>query len=200
MDNQFDLIKKNLFRFIVLTDDEFKIFCNYCTIKHVKKKEFILRAGDVCDYTGFVNKGCFRVFTTDLDGTEHIMQFSIEDYWIGDMYSYLTDNASQYSIEACEDSEILLIGKYDMEKVYEALPKMERFFRILVQRSFVNLQNRITGWQMSTALDKYYEMIRKYPGIELRISQKHIASYLGITPESLSRIKNKLHQKKKILS
>ena len=196
MEEKFQLIRSNIEKHISLTNTEFDLFANYLQEKEIKKKQEIVSTGEVCNYTAFVNKGCVRSFSMDKDGMEQVLQFAMEDYWVGDLYSYLTDKPALYTSEATENCSLLLIYRNDMEKVYEQVPKFERFFRILVQRSYVSLQQRITFNQSSSAEEKYHSLLQKFPTIELRVAQKHIASYLGITPESLSRIKRKSYLNK----
>ena len=195
MQHNFALIRKNIEKQIVISDDEFKFFSDFLTKKKILKKEFLLKEGEVCNYTGFVTEGCLRTFTRDHEGNENVTRFAIEDYWVGDLYSYLTGDVSPYNIEATMDSTVLLIHKNDMEKVYEQVPKFERFFRIIVQRGYIALEKRFSIDLSSSALQKYENLLQKFNDIELRVSQKHIASYLGITPESLSRIKKKTYHK-----
>jgi len=195
MQHNFALIRKNIEKQIVISDDEFRFFSDFLTEKKILKKEFLLKEGEVCNYTGFVTEGCLRTFTRNHEGNENVTRFAIEDYWVGDLYSYLTSDVSPYNIEATIDSKVLLIHKNDMEKVYEQVPKFERFFRIIVQRGYIALEKRFSIDLSSSALQKYENLLQKFNDIELRVSQKHIASYLGITPESLSRIKKKTYKK-----
>jgi CRP-like cAMP-binding protein len=195
MQHNFALIRKNIEKQIVISDDEFRFFSDFLTEKKILKKEFLLKEGEVCNYTGFVTQGCLRTFTRNHEGNENVTRFAIEDYWVGDLYSYLTGDVSPYNIEATIDSKVLLIHKNDMEKVYEQVPKFERFFRIIVQRGYIALEKRFSIDLSSSALQKYENLLQKFNDIELRVSQKHIASYLGITPESLSRIKKKTYKK-----
>ena len=195
MNNKFELIRKNIEKHITLNDAEFKVFADFVEEKKIEKKHFLLQEGEVSNFTAFVNTGCLRTFIRDTEGNENVMQFAIEDYWAGDLYSYLTGDASTYNIEATIDTTVLVINKNDMEKVYEQIPKFERFFRILVQRSYVTLQQRFSLNQTSSAQEKYEKLLQKFNNIELRVSQKHIASYLGITAESLSRMKRKSYKK-----
>ena len=195
MQNNFALIRKNIEKQIVINDDEFRFFSGFLLEKKISKRDLFLKEGEVCNYTGFVNTGCFRTFTRDDEGNENVTRFAIEDYWIGDLYSYLTGDVSPYNIEASLDSTVLMIHKNDMEKVYEQVPKFERFFRIIVQRCYIALEKRFSIDLNSSALQKYENLLQKFNDIELRVSQKHIASYLGITPESLSRIKKKAYKK-----
>lgn len=195
MQNKFDIIRKNIEKQIIISDSEFKFFSDFLIEKKIQKRDFFLKEGEVCNYTGFVTAGCFRTFTRNNEGNENVTRFAIEDYWIGDLYSYLTGDVSPYNIEATMDSTVLMIHKNDMEKVYQQVPKFERFFRIIVQRGYIALERRFSIDLNSSAQEKYEHLLQKFSDIELRVSQKHIASYLGITPESLSRIKKKAYKK-----
>ncbi len=188
-------IKNNIKKYIELNDREFDFFAHLLQEKELVKKEMLLYEGEVCNYTSFVHLGCLRTFTHDKDGVEHILQFMPEDYWAGDLYSFLTGNPTNYNIEALETTAILQIHRNDMELVYHEIPKFERFFRILIQHSYVELQQRLLHSHSLSASEKHEKLIQKHKNIEQRVSQKHIASYLGITPESLSRLKRKGHQK-----
>ena len=186
----YDLILKNVSRFITLTPDEEKYFTSLLKLKKLKKKQYLVQEGDIVRYDYFVNKGCLRTYTIDEKGLEHIVQFSIEDWWTGDMYSFLTNTPARYTIDALEDSELLCLERTALEELYIKVPKFERFFRHLLQNAFVALQERIIASLSQTADDRYCTFINKYSEMEKRIPLKQIASYLGITPESLSRIRS----------
>ena len=186
----YDLILKNISRFITLTPDEEQYFISQLKVKRLKKKQYLLQEGDICRYDFFVNKGCLRTYTIDEKGLEHILQFAIEDWWIGDMYSFLTQTPARYTIDALEDSEVLCLEKNVLEDLYIKIPKFERFFRHLLQNAFVALQERINTSLSQNADEQYCTFIEKYPLMEKRLPLKQIASYLGITPESLSRIRS----------
>ncbi len=185
----YDLILKNLSRFITLTPEEEQYFISLLKLKKLKKKQYLLQEGDVVRYDYFVNKGCLRTYTIDEKGQEHVVQFSIEDWWTGDMYSFLTEKPARYTIDALEDSELLCLERNALEQLYIKVPKFERFFRLLLQNAFVALQERIIANLSLTADERYCTFIEKYPLMEKRLPLKQIASYLGITPESLSRIR-----------
>jgi CRP-like cAMP-binding protein len=186
----YDLILKNISRFITLTPEEEQYFTSLFKIKKLKKKEYLLQEGDTSRHQYFVNKGCLRTYTIDEKGIEHIIQFAIEDWWTGDMYSFLTQTPARYNIDTIEDSEILCLEKNAMEELYIKIPKFERFFRHLLQNAFVALQERIVANLSQPADERYCTFINKYPDMEKRLPLKQIASYLGITPESLSRIRS----------
>jgi len=185
----YDLILKNISRFITLTPDEEQYFISLLKTKEIRKKEYLLQEGDVSRHQYFVNKGCLRTYTIDEKGLEHIIQFAIEDWWTGDMYSFLTQTPARFTIDALENSELLCLEKNALEELYTRIPKFERFFRHLLQNAFVALQERIVGSLSQPADERYCTFITKYPDMEKRLPLKQIASYLGITPESLSRIR-----------
>jgi CRP-like cAMP-binding protein len=186
----FDLIIKNISRFITLTPEEQQYFISILKVKKLKKKQYLLQEGDTVRHEYFVNKGCLRTYSIDEKGQEHIIQFAIEDWWTGDMYSFLTQTPARYTIDAIEDSELLCLEKNALEELYIKVPKFEKFFRHLLQNAFVSMQERITANLSQPADERYCTFINKYPDMEKRLPLKQIASYLGITPESLSRIRS----------
>jgi CRP-like cAMP-binding protein len=132
---------------------------------------------------------------TDDRGVEHVIQFGFEDWYIGDMMSFITGKPADYTIEALEDCRLLVIDRSVSDQLYEEFPQMERYFRIMIQHAFVAMQARIVSTMSQSAETRYLGLIGKFPGIELRVAQHHIASYLGITPEALSRIRRKILKK-----
>jgi CRP-like cAMP-binding protein len=185
-----DLILKNISRFITLTKEEEQYFISLLKIKRLRKKQFLLKEGDVSRYQYYVNSGCLRTYTIDEKGQEHVIQFSIEDWWSGDMYSFLTQTPARYNIEALEDSELFCLEKPALEELYIRIPKFEKFFRHLLQNAFISMQERINATLSQPADERYCAFIERYPKMEQRLPLKQIASYLGITPESLSRIRS----------
>jgi len=186
----YDLLRKNISRFITLTPEEEQYFTSLLKLKKIKKKAYLLQEGDVSRHQYFVNKGCLRTYTIDEKGMEHIIQFAIEDWWTGDMYSFLTQTPARFTIDALEDSELLCLEKNALEELYTRVPKFERFFRHLLQNAFIALQERIVANLSQPADERYCTFITKYADMEKRLPLKQIASYLGITPESLSRIRS----------
>jgi CRP-like cAMP-binding protein len=118
--------------------------------------------------------------------------FGIEDWWVGDLYSFLTQTPASYFIDAIEDTEILQITKANLDKLYEQVPKFERFFRIMLQNAFIAQQQRINQNLAFTAEQRYADFLQRYPQLEQRLSQKQISSFLGITPVFLSMLRRKL--------
>lgn len=190
------LILKNTSRFIKLTSEEETFFISLLHEKKLKKKEFLVQEGNLCHHTYFVNKGALRTYFVDSKGFEHNMQFAIEDWWAGDMHSVLKEKPSRFYIVAMEDTELLSLEKQDQEKLFQRVPKFERFFRHLLQNAFVAFQDRILAGMSETAEERYLNFRKKYPAMDGRFPQNQIASFLGITPESLSRIRKQLAKRK----
>ena len=188
----FELIGKNISKYIQLSDEEFVYFTSLLKEKRLRKKQFLLEEGEVCTHECFVNSGCLRQYYLDEKGQEHIVQFALSDWWIGDQYSFVTGLPSPYFIDTLQESEVLLIEKNKLEELYKAVPKFERFFRIVFQNAYVAMQRRIVSKLSEPAEKSYVDFINRYPNIEQAVPQHQIASYLGITPESLSRIRKQL--------
>jgi CRP-like cAMP-binding protein len=193
----YDRIHASISRRITLTEAEFAHFKTFLHHKKYKKKEFMLKAGDVSRHLAFVNVGCFRTYSLDKTGEEHILQFSLEDWWVGDAYSALTQKPSIYFIEALEDSDVYYLDYQQIEQMYYEIPKFERFFRILAQNRFIALEERINGELSASAEERYLDLLTRYPTLPQRVPQQYIASFLGIQPPSLSRIRKQLAERNK---
>ena len=181
----------NVLQAIQLTSDEIQYFNGLLKERHFKKKEFILRSGDLCTHETYIVNGCVRIYYNDDKGVEHVVKFAIENWWALDLQSFELQVPAFYSIQALEDTTTFQINKADHDRLYESVPKFEKFARLRYQNSYILLQDRMTQHLFSTAEERYEHFTRKYPGLELRISQKDIASYLGITPEFLSMLRRK---------
>ena len=190
------LLKQNIAQHIALSENETEAFCSLFQQKHIAKKSFLLRAGEVCKFEGFVTKGIFRVYHIDKDGAEQVLYFAIENWWITDIDSFTNEKPSQLFIEALEDSEVLLISKKDKEFAYTNLPKIEKLFRVMTQKTHVALQRRMIDNLSKTADQRYLDFIEKYPQFYQRLSNLQIAAYLGISHEFLSKIRNKIANKR----
>jgi CRP-like cAMP-binding protein len=190
-----DLILQNISRHIQLDTTETDFFISLLQSKKLKRKELLLKPGDICKTENFIVKGCLRTYTIDDNGFEHILMFGIEDWWVGDLFSFLTQSTATYFIDALEDSEILQISKPNLDKLYERVPKFERFFRLILQNAFIAQQQRINQNLSFTAEQRYLDFITKHPNLEQRLSQKQVSAYLGITPVFLSMLRKKLSQK-----
>ena len=178
--------------YIQLTEEEEKILTSFLLYKKYKKRQFFLQEGDVCRYQAYVLSGCFRTYYIDKEGKEINLMFSSESWWIGDLASYIVKDPSRINIEALEASEILALEKQHIDVLFQKIPKLERFFRILFQNALIASQNRLINNLTLSAKENYLTFKEKYPGFDQRIPQYHIASYLGITPEFLSQIRKQL--------
>lgn len=188
----FEVLFDNIRQKIEITDKEEEICRSLFIPKKLRKRQYLLQQGDVSKYTAFVEKGLLRSYIIDDKGSELIMQFAPEGWWIGDMYSNLTGEPAEQTIDAMEDSELLLLSSQAHEELLKQAPVFERFFRLLLQNSFIALQRRLKGNIIQTAEEKYKNFIQLYPNVAQRVPQHNIASFLGITPESLSRIRKQM--------
>ena len=160
--------------------------------RKIKKRQFILQENDVCKHYTFVAKGCFKKYHVDKKGSEHNLQFAAENDWIMEIDSFYSEKPSRVYIEAIEPSTILQIAKKDLLYLFTHNPKFDRNFRVIVENRFVQLENRILQAISSTAEERYLTFLNQYPHLSSRLPSTQIASYLGITPEFLSRIRKKL--------
>jgi CRP-like cAMP-binding protein len=192
-----ELILKNVCKHIELLDKEKAFFLSVLEQKILKRKELFLEAGVVCKHSAFVLDGVVKSYTIDEEGKEHILSFATTDWWISDLYSLISQKPGMLNIEAIVDSELLIISRENQELLYQEVPKFERFFRILVENSLVASQQRLIDNMSSTAEDRYLRFIKKYPTIPACVPQHSIASYLGITPEFLSKIRARLARGKR---
>lgn len=181
---------KNLQRHIEPTEEEIEAFLSLAVARTVKRKEILLKEGDVARQQCFVLEGCLRTYSIDPDGREHVLMFAPEDWWCsGDLYSFLSGQKSVNHLEALEPTTLLQISKDNLDILYQRAPKFERFFRILFQNAFVFHQNRINASLSQPAEGRYDLFTKAYPTLEIRIPQKYIASYIGVTPEFFSQMK-----------
>lgn len=179
---------------ITLTDDEVKVVSEYFTLVKLKKKEILLFVGDHSSHMRFISDGCLRSYYMDVDAKEHIIQFGIEGWWINDLYSYLTNTPSKQFIQAIDNSVVLQIHKDKLNELYDNVPAIERFFRFKFENAYVSLQERMINTMSRTAEERYIEFRSKYRTIEQRVPQYMVASYLGITPEFLSKLRKNTSQ------
>lgn len=189
----YDQINNNISRYVTFYPEELEIFNSLLEYKKVPKKTIMLHEGEMCNFEAFVVKGCLRKYYIDQNGFEVILQFAIEDSWIGDIsFSIYEDKPSKVFIETLEDCELLLFSPEKKEELFTKAPKFERAFRILVMRNVAVIQNRLFNTISKTATEKYLEFIAHYPTIPQRVAQHYIASYLGISAEFLSKVRARL--------
>jgi CRP-like cAMP-binding protein len=190
-DAKFNIILRSVSRHITLSPRDAEEFRSLLTYRRLRRRQYLLQEGDVCMYESYVLKGCLRAYAIDRNGFEHISMFAAEDWWISDLDSLIHRTPAQLTIDALEDSELLQLDWSAFQRLYEKVPQFERFFRILLQNAFIAHQQRILNTISLTAEQRYHEFVRKYNDFVRRIPQKHVAAYLGITPEFLSRIRRK---------
>lgn len=188
----FELLQQKITEVVSISDEDFEFCKTLFQPKKLRKKRFILGEGDVCKYTIFLEKGLLRSFKVDEKGAEHVLQFSLEGWWCADLYSFFTGLPSNYNIEALEDCELLLITKPSWDILLERVPALERYFRILIQNNLIVTQRRLMGSFSETAEEKYNNLIQAFPDILQRVPQHMIASYIGISRETLSRIRGQM--------
>ena len=188
-------LQKHIKKHTQISDENLEKFSNAFTLQKVAKKEFLLKEGEICQFEGFVTGGCFKVFHSDQNGTEHTLYFAIEDWWVADVDSFTNSNPSQLNIQALENSEVLLISKQNKEKLYQEIPEIEKLFRIMSQKNLVALQRRMIDNLSKTAEQRYLDFLAKYPKITQRLTNIQIAAYLGVSPEFVSKIRRKITKK-----
>ncbi|WP_339920870.1 Crp/Fnr family transcriptional regulator [uncultured Flavobacterium sp.] len=192
----YEQLAKSIGDKVTLTAADFEVCKTFFIPKKIRKKQTLLLEGDVCTYNAFIEKGILRSYTTDEKGHEHIMQFAFEGWWITDLSSFLMGEHSTFTIEAIEDSELLLLTATAREELMDALPVFERYQRLLLQNAYIALQKRVNSALTATAEEKYTKLTISYPDIVARVPQHMIASYLGLSPETLSRVRKQITLRK----
>jgi CRP-like cAMP-binding protein len=186
------LLFESIQKYVSLSDSEKEILAGLMQERKVKKGQFLVHENGVARSTHFLTKGSVITYFLDMEGKQHIVQFAIEGWWISDLNSFITQEPATFNVQALEDSEMLELPAEKAEIMYKRIPRMERYFRIITQRAFVSFQHRIVQNISMNAEDRYLAFQKKHPKIESRISQKLVASYLGISAEFLSKIKKRL--------
>ncbi len=191
-----ELLRKTLLEKADILDGDFEKIRTAFRPRFIKKKKDLLRVGEVCKFHAFVVKGFMRSFSVDHKGADHVIQIAYEGHWVGDLYSIFTGKPSNLCIEAVEDTLVLMIESKRLEELYLEVPILERYFRKTLLSAYVNTLQRLNSTLSEPAEARYLKLIEDQPGLLRRAPLSHIASYLGITPESLSRIRKHLHANK----
>jgi CRP-like cAMP-binding protein len=184
------LLLQHISQHITLTAEEQAFFLPLVQSKKLKKRQFLNQEGDITKGPAFVTKGILRNYSLDAHGLEHVIQFAPPGWWIGDMNSLIRQQPGILFCDALEDSEVLWWWKSDLDKLYNTVPKFERFFRILAENSISSYQSRLVGILSLPAIERYADFCRQYPSLIDRLPQKQVASYIGVTPEFLSKMLN----------
>lgn len=180
---------------VPLTRAEQGVIEEHLILKKLRKKQYLLQEGDVCKFIAFIEKGALRQFSVDENGNERIIQFGLEGWTISDLYSFLTDEIATYNIDALEDAEVVLISKAAHQDLLLKVPKYETYTRLQITGAYIAMQRRLTSIISSPVEERYSEFIAAYPDIVQRVPQHMIASYMGLQPETLSRIRRRLSSK-----
>lgn len=191
----YELFFKKFNEIVSLTNDEEDIIKKYLTPKKLRKKQYLLQEGDVCKNIAFVEKGSLRSYTVSEKGSENIIQFALETWLISDLFSFLTGEPATYNIDALEDSELLLTSKSAHEEMLQKLPKYETYARVQITGAYIAMQRRLTSIISLSLEERYTYFSSLYPDIIQRVPQHMIASYMGLTPETLSRVRKRLAKK-----
>ena len=176
----------------VLNENERLLIQAAFTLKHLRKRQYLLQEGDICKYMAFIVKGAGRMYSVNADGHEHIVRFAIESWWLGDYESYNLQTASLYNIEMTEDSEVLLVTHEQIQELAKAVPAVDMMIKEIDKKGAIATQKRIHSAISLSAEERYDALSRSYPEFLKRFPQSMIASYLGISPETLSRIRKNL--------
>ena len=192
----YELFFSKLNEKVSFTKEEEALFKKYLIPKKLRRKQYLLQEGDVSKYVCFVEKGMLRLYSIDEKGSEKIIQFAPEGWYVSDLYSLITGEASNLNIDALEESELILITKESMEELRRKFPQYLEFSFLQMQSAYVALQRRLFDTINLTTEEKYTKLLNKYPDIVQRVPQHMVASYLGLTPETLSRVRKGMSLKK----
>ncbi len=187
-----DAIIAHVEKYISLSKEETETFQSFLSVVEVPKRKKLVEPGSYIQNEYFVIKGCLKGYYLDDNGDKHIIQFAIENWWIGDFDAFYNQVPSKLHVEAIEDSILLAITYDDLQQLFVSIPKFERYFRILVTGAFISLRGRILSTLQKSTKERYLDFCKTYPNIEQRVANYDIANYLGVSAQSLSRIRRYL--------
>jgi CRP/FNR family transcriptional regulator len=187
----FEILLSHIQNKVDITDEQKSLIQSFFTVKKLKKRQYLLQEGDICRCLSFVSKGLLKSYFLDEKGNEHINMFAFEGWWISDFNSFIHQEKAVLNIDAVEDTEVLMITLENYEKMMQEIPTMDRYFRILYQNSLVTKDYRLIVFNGYTAEEKYLQLAQEKPEMIQRIPHNLIASYLGLAPETISRIRKK---------
>jgi CRP-like cAMP-binding protein len=188
-------ILQNIEKIVFLSEQEKELILSKIEVQQYKAKTVLLHAGEICKHSYFVNSGILRSFNINDNIVEQVLHFACEGWWIGDMFSLISQKPGNLFIEVNEDAEVVILSKENQDELYFKIPKLERFFRILTENSLVAHQERLMDNLSLSAEERFEKFCTKYPTLIQRVPQKQIASYIGVTPEFFSKMKAKMLKK-----
>jgi CRP-like cAMP-binding protein len=188
----YEVFQKYMDSKIQLYQDQSDWIRSLSLVRKLRKHQFLLQAGDICKQHAFVSKGCLRSYSVDSDGVEHTVKFAVENWWIGDRDSLMSGEPAMLNIDAVEDSEVVLLSTKNFDLICQKIPAFNNMVNNLLQSAYNASQNRILANISLSAIEKYEHFLQRYPDLALRIPQGMIASYLGMSPETLSRVRNQI--------
>ena len=191
----YSFILQNISKHIQLHQEEADYFLSLLKYRELKRKDFLLKSGQAVKMINYINTGALKAYYLDSESNENIIMLAIDDWWVTDMYSYVMSEPAMLYISAIEDTSVFQLPKDDLEILFLKVPKFERFFRILFQNAYIREQLRVIQNLSMPAEERYLNFLKKYPLLVQRISQKQIASYLGVSPEFLSAIRKRIRKK-----
>lgn len=189
---EFDLLRAELEKVAPFSDSEFDLVTSLVEVRALRKRDFLFREGHIVRSLGFVQNGCLRYFLTDNKGEEHILYFATEGWWVGDMNSFFHQKPTIYCLQALEESTLFLFNKSNFERGLDEIPSFRNHFQTKSTESYMHIQRRFAESNTKSASQKYQELLKTRPDLIQRVPQIYIASYLGIKPQSLSRIRKQL--------
>lgn len=192
----YELFFQNFNKKVPISGQEQETIKSFLTPKKLRKKQYLLQEGDICKSIAFVEKGTLRAYSVDETGDENIIQFALEGWTIADLYSFLTGEPATYNIDALEDSELVLISKPAHEELLKTMPAYETYTRLQITGAYLAMQKRLTSVLSLSAEERYTNLTTTYPNIVQRVPQHMIASYMGLKPETLSRVRKKIAMNK----
>ncbi len=191
-----NLLLNNIRSFVQLSEQDWQLIASLGVEKIFRKGDLLCREGEICRFTNFIESGSGRVFYIDPAGNEHVVQLGSRGWWISDFAGFTNQTKGLLIVEALETTKVISFSYENFQTIYEKVPLFERFYRLLIQKAYASFQNRVLQNISMDAEQRYIEFRDKYPDMDASISQKHIASYLGMSAEFLSKIKKRLHAKR----
>jgi len=190
--NKLEILRKHLALKVDISDVDFDKFITLTKEAAVKKGELFIREGQVAKHQAFLLSGVMGAYNVDHKGEKHVLQIAIEGHWISDLYSFLSKEPAVYNVEAFADTKLLIITKDNFDRACNEIPIFERFFRLLMQNGLIHQQQRISNIYSDSAQSRYLKLLKEKPEIAQSVPQHYLASFLGIKPQSLSRIRKSI--------